>query len=166
MAQNKNAQIRYKALDKCLANRYKKFYINDLIAYCSEILSDHYAQETTVSRRQIFDDIDFMKSEAGYDAPIESIKDGRKVFYRYSDPEFSMLKIPLNPPEMDYYEDQNFSRMEDGRINLWNVFNLFTQANKSSYIDTFLDRNLNAFDFTRELQKTLNGNSDYHWFLS
>ena len=101
MAQNKNAQIRYKALDKCFANRYKKFYISDLIDYCSQILSDHYAQETTVSRRQIFDDMDFMKSEAGYDAPIESVKDGRKVFYRYSDPEFTILKKPLNPAEMD-----------------------------------------------------------------
>ena len=65
MAQNKNAQIRYKALDKCFSNRYKKFYINDLIDYCSGVLTEHYAQETTVSRRQIFDDMDFMRSEAG-----------------------------------------------------------------------------------------------------
>ena len=72
----------------------------------------------------------------------------------------------INTMAKDYYEDQNFSRMEDGRINLWNVFNLFTQANKSSYIDTFLDRNLNAFEFTKGVQKTLNGNSSYHWFLS
>ncbi|MFC0343802.1 helix-turn-helix domain-containing protein [Epilithonimonas hispanica] len=41
-----------------------------------------------------------MKSEAGYDAPIESYKDGRKVYYRYSDPEFSILKTPLNPAEL------------------------------------------------------------------
>ncbi len=72
----------------------------------------------------------------------------------------------INTMAKDYYEDQNFSRMEDGRINLWSVFNLFTQANKSSYIDTFLDRNLNAFEFSKGIQKTLNGDSDYHWFLS
>lgn len=115
MAQNKNAQIRYKALDKCFANRYKKFYIGDLIDYCSQILSDHYARETTVSRRQIFDDIDFMKSEAGYDAPIESVKDGRKVFYRYSDPEFTILKKPLNPAEMDSLQEalETLSRMNN-----------------------------------------------------
>ena len=95
MAQNKNAQIRYKALDKCFSNQFKRFYINDLIEYCSDVLTEHYATETTVSRRQIFDDIDFMKSEAGYDAPIESVKDGKKVFYRYSDPEFSILKMPI-----------------------------------------------------------------------
>ncbi|KUJ52104.1 hypothetical protein AR685_08825 [Chryseobacterium sp. JAH] len=66
----------------------------------------------------------------------------------------------------DYYEDQNFCRMEDGKINLWDVYNLFTQANKSSYIDTFLNRNLNAFEFSKGLQKTLNGKENYHWFLS
>ena len=81
-------------------------------------------------------------------------------------PELNFNDSHINTMAKDYYEDQNFSRMEDGRINLWNVFNLFTQANKSSYIDTFLDRNLNAFEFSKGLQKTLNGDSDYHWFLS
>ena len=85
---------------------------------------------------------------------------------RRSIPELTFNDSHINTMAKDYYEDQNFSRMEDGRINLWNVFNLFTQANKSSYIDTFLDRNLNAFEFSKGLQKTLNGNSDYHWFLS
>ncbi|TXF74981.1 helix-turn-helix transcriptional regulator [Chryseobacterium sp.] len=115
MAQNKNAQIRYKALDKCFANQYKKFYINDLIEYCTSILSDHYAQETTVSRRQIFEDMDFMKSDAGFEAPIESLKDGRTVFYRYSDPEFSILKTPLNPSEMSSLQEalETLSRMNN-----------------------------------------------------
>lgn len=81
-------------------------------------------------------------------------------------PELNFNDSHINTMAKDYYEDQKFSRMEDGRINLWNVFNLFTQANKSSYIDTFLDRNLNAFEFSKGLQKTLNGDSDYHWFLS
>ena len=98
---------------------------------------------------------------------------GRSRLYQHL-PKSEKMRIPelnfndshINTMAKDYYEDQNFSRMEDGRINLWSVFNLFTQANKSSYIDTFLDRNLNAFEFTKGIQKTLNGNSDYHWFLS
>ena len=72
----------------------------------------------------------------------------------------------VNTIAKDYYEDASFSRNEHGDINLWNVYNLFTQANKSSYIDTFLDRNVNAFDFTQGIQKALIGNGDYHWFLS
>ncbi len=115
MASNKNAQIRYKALDKCFSNQYKKFYINDLIDYCSHILSEHYAQDATVSRRQIFDDMDFMKSQAGYDAPIESIRDGRKVYYRYLDKNFSILSQPLNPAEKEVLTEalETLSRMNN-----------------------------------------------------
>lgn len=98
---------------------------------------------------------------------------GKSRLYQHL-PKVEKQKIPLlnfndshiNTIAKDYYDDQNFSRMEDGKINLWDVFNLFTQANKSSYIDTFLDRNLNAFEFSKGIQKALNGNSPYHWFLS
>lgn len=98
---------------------------------------------------------------------------GRSRLYQHL-PKSEKSQIPflnfndshINTMAKDYYEDNNFCRLEDGSINLWNVFNLFTQANKSSYIDTFLDRNLNAFEFSKGLQKTLNGNSNYHWFLS
>ena len=98
---------------------------------------------------------------------------GKSRLYQHL-PKAEKLKIPLlnfndshiNIMARDYYEDKNFCRQQDGRINLWDVYNLFTQANKSSYIDTFLDRNLNAFEFSKGIQKTLNGNLDYHWFLS
>ena len=65
----------------------------------------------------------------------------------------------------DYYEDKRFCRDETGDINLWNVYNLFTSANKSSYIDSFLGRNANALDFTLGLSNTINGTDNYHWFL-
>ena len=100
MATNKNAQLRYKALDQCFSNFYKKFYIDNLIEFCSNVLSEHYAKSMSVSRRQIFDDIDFMKSEAGFEAPIESYREGRKAYYRYSEKDFSILKKPLNPTEL------------------------------------------------------------------
>lgn len=98
---------------------------------------------------------------------------GRTRLYQHI-PKKDKLDIPvlnfndgqLNSIAKDYYEDASFSRNEQGDINLWNVYNLFTQANKSSYIDTFLDRNVNAFDFSNSLLKTLNGSSNYHWFLS
>ena len=98
---------------------------------------------------------------------------GKSRLYQHL-PKSEKQKIPMlnfndshiNTMAKDYYEDKNFCRLDDGRINLWDVYNLFTQANKSSYIDTFLDRNLNAYEFTKGIQKTLNGNLDYHWFLS
>ncbi|MGM5630838.1 DUF3871 family protein [Apibacter raozihei] len=49
---------------------------------------------------------------------------------------------------------------------LCKVYNLFIQANKSSYIDTFLERNVNAFEFNESIDKAISGNSNYHWFLS
>ena len=72
----------------------------------------------------------------------------------------------LSTVAKDYYKDDAFCKNENGDINLWRLYNLFTQANKSSYIDTFLNRNVNAFDFSKGLTKALNGNENYHWFLS
>lgn len=67
----------------------------------------------------------------------------------------------------DYYNDVNFCRNKDGSIDLWKLYNLCTGAAKSSYIDTFLNRNLNAFQFVNGLAYTVNGDSNsYDWFLS
>ncbi|MGG5614710.1 helix-turn-helix transcriptional regulator [Myroides odoratimimus] len=105
MSVNKNALIRYKSLDKCFSNKYKRYYLNDLIQECNDTLYEHYGEDVTVSRRQIFNDIAFMKSEAGYDAPITSVKDGRKVYYRYEDTNFSILQKPLTNDELSMIEN-------------------------------------------------------------
>src|SRR5690606_11197914 len=81
-------------------------------------------------------------------------------------PELMFTDGHFNTIAKDYYQDESFCKNEDGNINLWNVYNLFTHANKSSYIDTFLERNLNAFEFNQSICKAISGNSDYHWFLS
>ena len=66
---------------------------------------------------------------------------------------------------MDYYQDQSFCRNQNGDINLWRMYNLFTGANKSSYIDSFLDRSVNAFEFTHKIQRGLEGNVA-NWYLN
>ena len=66
----------------------------------------------------------------------------------------------------DYYQDKSFCKDASGEISLWNAYNLLTGANKSSYIDTFLDRGENAYAFAQGISKAINGNSQYHWFLS
>jgi hypothetical protein len=65
----------------------------------------------------------------------------------------------------DYYQDKNFGKNNSKLINLWNIYNLFTGANKSSYIDTFLGRSLNAFDFTKQLADSIE-NRSFNWFLN
>ena len=82
MPTNKNASIRYQTLDKCFRDFSHRYYIDDLIASCNEALM-HYNGTEGVSRRQIFDDIKYMESEAGWSIPLERRKKDRKVFYRY-----------------------------------------------------------------------------------
>ena len=81
-------------------------------------------------------------------------------------PELMLIDSQISTIAKDYYNDVNFNRNDDGTINLWNVYNLFTGANKGSYIDSFLSRNVNAFDFSNGLAETLKGNNSYEWFLN
>jgi len=98
---------------------------------------------------------------------------GRARLYHYL-PKEEKLQIPellLNDGQIstvakDYYLDDSFCRDENGDINLWNVYNLFTGANKSSYIDSFLSRNVNTFDFSKGLANAVNDDSKHRWFLS
>jgi hypothetical protein len=64
----------------------------------------------------------------------------------------------------DYYRNESFCRQDDGSISLWHVYNLFTGAVKSSYVDTFLDRNVNSFELSHSLLRMLQGRED-SWFL-
>lgn len=75
----------------------------------------------------------------------------------------------FNSIAKDYYADQyeSFCRDQDGDINLYQVYNLFTSANKSSYIDNFLGRNVNALNFTNGLADIVKGRTNRHsWFIS
>ncbi len=101
MATNKHALMRYKFLDKCFSNKWKKYFIEDLIEYCTVELTAYVGSATKVSRRQLLDDITFMRSEAGYKAPILSMKEGKRVYYCYESADFSILKQPLNGSEQE-----------------------------------------------------------------
>ncbi|MEY4525882.1 MAG: hypothetical protein RIR57_1252 [Bacteroidota bacterium] len=59
----------------------------------------------------------------------------------------------------------NYLPNDAGDINLWRMYNLFTGANKSSYVDSFLERSVNAFDFTHQIQSGLAGGST-NWYLN
>ena len=65
----------------------------------------------------------------------------------------------------DYYHDQNFCGKSNGSISLWSVYNLFTGANKSSYIDSFLTRSANASEFVQELSYAVE-NQSTSWYLN
>lgn len=98
---------------------------------------------------------------------------GRSRLYQFLPPKVKKEiehPIPLADSQIssvarDYYNDQSFCRNDDGTISLWRLLNLFTGANKSSYIDTFLDRNAGATSFIKGVQDALKEGSD-HWFLT
>ena len=64
----------------------------------------------------------------------------------------------------DYYQDKSFCRDTSGNINLWRFYNLLTGANKSSYIDTFLDRTVNTLNFSQMLLECLKMGRN-SWYL-
>ncbi|MFK7050598.1 YafY family protein [Flavobacterium columnare] len=99
MAQNKNALIRYKTIDKCLQNKYRTWTLEDLIEACSVALYEYEGKENPVSKRTIQLDIQMMRSEKlGYNAPIEVYE---KKYYRYADEDFTITDIPLTETDIN-----------------------------------------------------------------
>ena len=98
---NKNAFIRYKILDKCFSDRYHKYFIEDLMEKVNGQLED--AGVKPVSKKQIYDDIKFMKSVDGWEAPIESYQYGKRKFLRYSC-DFSINETPITEMEIEQLE--------------------------------------------------------------
>lgn len=81
-------------------------------------------------------------------------------------PQMLMTDTQIGIVAKSYYSDENFALPENqSAISMWNVYNLLTGANKSSYIDNFLDRSLNATQLTEGLNKALYGTNEYNWFI-
>jgi hypothetical protein len=74
----------------------------------------------------------------------------------------AMNDSQLNTIVKDYHIDTHFSKSENNTINFWNIYNLFTEANKSTYIDNNLERNVNAYAFTNYLINSIEkGDSNF-----
>lgn len=93
MPVNKNALIRYKTIDRCLRNRYRRWTLDDLVEACSDTLYEMEGITKGVSIRTIQADIQIMRSDKlGYYAPIE-VYDNK--YYRYSDSDYSIDNTPM-----------------------------------------------------------------------
>lgn len=99
MPANKNALLRYKTIDNCLHNRQRRWTLQDLVDACSDALYDFEGIRKGISTRSVQLDIQMMRSDKlGYNAPIE-VYDHK--YYRYSDPNFSITKLPLSQTDYD-----------------------------------------------------------------
>ena len=63
-----------------------------------------------------------------------------------------------------YYQNDDFGG-KGGSLSMWNFHNLLTEANKSSYIDSYLSRAVNATEVSVGLNNALHGDPTYQWFL-
>lgn len=81
-------------------------------------------------------------------------------------PQMLMTDTQIGLVAKAYYQDDNFSLPDQQEsISMWNVYNLLTGANKSSYIDNFLDRAYNVTQLADGLNKALHGECEYSWFI-
>jgi len=101
MSINKNAYLRYQVLDKCFSNKYRMYFIEDLLEDVNAALEDFNGIGSKIAKRQLFDDIKFMESEAGWSIPLERIKKGKKVYYRYNERDFSIRNQKISDEELD-----------------------------------------------------------------
>ncbi|CAN5549035.1 WYL domain-containing protein [soil metagenome] len=100
MAITKNPLLRYKVLDRCFRNTGKRYFIENLIEECEKVLLEINSESNGISRRQILQDISFMESSAGWNIPLGKYRDGKRIYYRYSDTSFSINNMPLSEIEI------------------------------------------------------------------
>jgi predicted DNA-binding transcriptional regulator YafY len=95
---NKLALVRYKTIDNCLQNRFRKWTLEDLVESCSDALYEYEGITNGVSKRTVQLDIQNMRSEKlGYNAPI-IVTD--KKYYSYEDKNYSITNSPLTQQDL------------------------------------------------------------------
>ncbi len=98
MPVNRNALIRYKTIDNCLRNPYRRWTLEDLVDACSDALYEYEGIDKGISKRAVQMDIQMMRSEKlGYNAPIVVYEN---KYYKYEDPEYSITQTPLNEQDL------------------------------------------------------------------
>ncbi|ACU02313.1 helix-turn-helix transcriptional regulator [Pedobacter heparinus] len=122
MPVNRNALIRYRTIDQCLQNRYKKWTLDDLIEACSDAIYEYQGIDTGVSRRTVQADMEMMRSnKLGYEAPIVVVE---KKYYTYSDKNYSITNSPLNQQDMQVLSEVS------GLLKQFKGFNHFADLNE------------------------------------
>lgn len=137
----------------------------DLEEKMMQIMQSYNASQHLVEMKSL---LDYTLSERDF---AQIIGKGRLYNYLPKKEKSLLPELLLNDGHLstvakDYYQDESFCRNSNGDINMWEFYNLLTGSNKASYIDTFLDRGVNAFGFATGVSKALAGSGDYSWFLN
>lgn len=80
-------------------------------------------------------------------------------------PQLLITDSQINNVCRDFYRSEHFG-MKDNTISLFDFHNLLTESNKSSYVDTYLHRAVNATEVSVGLNNVMQGiDNKYAWFL-
>jgi predicted DNA-binding transcriptional regulator YafY len=124
----KNALIRYRIIDRCIRNKYKKFPTKqDLREACEEALYGSI-DGVNICDSTIEKDMFSMKME--HDAPIKYSKINKG--YYYEDPDFSINDIPLTEDDLSSIKFAVSTLMQFREVDLFKQF--------GNAIDKIVDR--------------------------
>ncbi|MEJ7823148.1 MAG: WYL domain-containing protein [Chitinophagaceae bacterium] len=102
MSINKKALTRYLAYDRCLRNRGRKWTWKDLLDAANDALQDEVNPKTgmpmKIGKTQLYEDLKAMEYKI-WKAPIERNVEGKTVYFRYEDTDFSINNQPLSETE-------------------------------------------------------------------
>ncbi len=101
MPENKKPVFRYLTIDRCLTNTGRRWGYKELLEKVNDDLAERGYE--AIGRTTFYNDIRDLETEFG--APIERYRDGNRVFFRYTDPDYSYANQPLNQEEIDHIRD-------------------------------------------------------------
>lgn len=137
----------------------------DLYKYCMELFSRYDYVNHIEEMHRLTDTIidvstlaQFLGKARMYQALPQSIKT------RLGLPELILNEAQINSAIRDYYTDENFGGFGKA-ISAWQFYQLLTNY-KNNYIDTTLERTINAYDVAVGLVKSINKEDDsWNWFI-
>ena len=98
MPKSKSADLRIKVIDQCLSDRKRKYSTAMIFQRCNEELESKDFPKITAMNSIRSDMEQIERIYPG--AEIEHYREGRNIYYRYKDPNFSIFKTPLKPDEL------------------------------------------------------------------
>ncbi len=137
MATNKQALIRYMALDRCLRNFQRRYYVEDLAQACQDALYEYTGKVHTVRREMVLGDLNDMEDTLLFGAEIDRIKDGHRKYYRYASKRFNLMGSQFSDQDLDMMKESllmlrrlrglpNYEWVEDFLLHLESTNNVRT----------------------------------------
>lgn len=98
MPKTKNSDVRIKVIDKCLSDHRRKYSTAMIFERCNEELEKRDFEPVTAMNSIRADIEQIQRIYPG--AEVESYREGRNIYYRYADPDFSIFKTPMKADEI------------------------------------------------------------------